>query len=97
MWLADGSGNSERNSVVVEITPRIRALHPAWNDESLGALVSTRVRVRIRGWLMLDQMHPESVGLNRATLWEVHPIIALAWQSPAGDWVALDSLAPRSR
>jgi hypothetical protein len=97
MWLAELSGNSERNSVVVEVTPRVRALHPAWNEETLGALVSTRVRVRIRGWLMLDQMHPESVGLNRATLWEVHPIMELAWQTSGGDWVTLDSLAPRRR
>jgi hypothetical protein len=97
MWLAERPGASERNSFVVEVTPRVRALHPAWNDESLSALVSTRVRVRIRGWLMLDQMHPESVGLNRATLWEVHPIMQLAWQTTDGAWVPLDSLAPRGR
>jgi len=94
MWLAAGPHDRERNSVVVEVTPRVRASHPAWNDEAFGALVRSRVEVRVRGWLMLDEMHPEEVGLNRATLWEVHPIMHLDWRSPGGDWVSLDSLSP---
>jgi hypothetical protein len=97
MWLAEGPRDRERRSVVVEVTPRVRALHPAWNDDALGALVSTRVRVRVRGWLMLDQMHSESVRLNRATLWEVHPIMQLAWRTDDGEWVALDDRSPAAR
>ena len=50
--------------------------------------------LRVGGWLMFDQMHPENVGRNRATLWEVHPVMRLEWQSPAGEWVSLDSLSP---
>jgi hypothetical protein len=97
MWLAEGPHDRERSSIVVEVTPRVRASHPTWTDDRLAALVSTHVRVRVRGWLMFDQMHPESVGLNRATLWEVHPILQLAWRSPAGDWVSLDSVSPNAR
>jgi hypothetical protein len=97
MWLAEEPRGRERHSVVVEVTPRVRAAHPAWNDEALAALVGTRVRVRVRGWLMLDQMHPESVKLNRATLWEVHPITQLAWKRADGDWVSLDSLSPAAQ
>jgi len=50
----------------------------------------------MRGWLMLDQMHPELVGRNRRTLWEVHPVMHLDWQTSAGPWVSLDSLAPET-
>ncbi|HEX8946148.1 MAG TPA: hypothetical protein VF785_23635, partial [Gemmatimonadaceae bacterium] len=53
-------------------------------------------RVRIRGWLMLDQMHPESVGHSRATLWEIHPIMHLDWRESRGRWISLDSLPPAS-
>jgi hypothetical protein len=34
----------------------------------------TTTEVRIRGWLMLDQEHPEQIGKTRGTLWEIHPI-----------------------
>ena len=43
---------------------------------------------------MLDQMHLENAGANRTTLWEVHPIMHLAWQRTDSIWVPLDSLTP---
>ena len=96
LWLAEHERGAEGQSIVVEITPRVRASHPEWSESRLAALVSTQARVRVRGWLMLDQMHPENVGRNRATLWEVHPIMQLDWRSSRGDWVPLDSLSPAS-
>ena len=94
LWLAEREHDVESNSIVVEVTPRIRVSHPKWDEERLAALVATQARVRIRGWLMLDQMHPENVGRNRATLWEVHPITHIDWRSSRGKWIPLDSLSP---
>jgi hypothetical protein len=78
----------------VEITPRVRATHPAWTEARLDTLVSSQARIRISGWLMLDQMHPERVGVNRVTLWEVHPIMHIDVQQ-SGRWVSIDSLPSR--
>lgn len=95
LWLAEHEHGEKRGSVVVEITPRVRVSHPNWDEERLIALAATQVRIRVRGWLMLDQMHPEDVGGNRATLWEVHPIMDIVWLSSGGQWVSLDSLSPQ--
>jgi len=94
IWLSESPGGTRAQSVVVEITPRVRANHPAWTEDRLAALRETQVRVRVSGWLMLDQMHAEKVGGNRATLWEVHPIMRVEWQRRDSTWVSLDSLSP---
>ena len=94
LWLSEHEHDVESNSIVVEITPRVRASHPEWEDDRLAALAATQAHIRIRGWLMLDQSHPENVGRNRATLWEVHPILQIAWRSSHGKWIPLDSLSP---
>jgi hypothetical protein len=78
------------------MTPRVRVHHVGWTEDGLRALQRSRSRVRVRGWLMLDQMHPELVGRNRRTLWEVHPVMHLDWQTSAGPWVSLDSLTPET-
>lgn len=94
LWLSRAPHQHEKESIVVEITPRVRVLHPGWTADRIEALVHSQARVRVRGWLMLDQMHPENVDRNRRTLWEVHPILHLAWRRADGHWVALDSLGP---
>lgn len=94
LWLSQGPGGTRRQGIVVELTPRVRASHPGWTDERLLALRESRARVRVRGWLMLDQMHPEKVERNRRTLWEVHPVMHLDWRAADGRWVPLDSLEP---
>ena len=91
LWFAEHANETRKHSIVVEITPRIRAKHPAWTEERLAALVALQAPVRVSGWLMLDQMHPERVGVNRVTLWEVHPIMQIDVQQ-AGRWIALDSM-----
>ena len=83
----------ERDAIVVEITPRVRALHPRWTLDRIAAIVRDQREVRVSGWLMLDQMHPELVGVNRATMWEVHRIMHLEVLEPGGAWVDLDDLA----
>jgi hypothetical protein len=96
LWLSEGPHESQRRSVVVELTPRVRVSHPGWTEDRLSAVEGMQTRVRISGWLMLDQMHPESVGRNRITLWEVHPILRVEWRSSRGEWISLDSLSPAS-
>lgn len=96
LWLSEHANDTQRNSIVVELTPRVRVSHPGWEEDKLAAMVNTQVHLRIRGWLMLDQMHPENVGRNRTTLWEVHPIMQLEWRSSRGKWISLDSLSPSS-
>jgi len=82
-----------RHTIVTELTPRIRARHPRWTLERLDSLQRSGARVRVSGWLMLDQMHPEHVGKNRITLWEVHPVMRIEWQNSSLAWVSLDSAA----
>ena len=94
LWLSQKPGESRDESVVIELTPRVRVHHPAWTRERLNALRASQVRLRISGWLMLDQMHPEEVERKRGTLWEVHPVMQLEWQRPDSTWISLDSLAP---
>ncbi len=94
MWLNETPGGKRRDAVVIELTPRVRVNHAGWTEDRLAALVELQVPVRVSGWLMLDQMHPENVRGNRVTLWEVHPIMNFEWQRPNGTWVSLDSAAP---
>lgn len=94
LWLTEHAHEDLSGAIVVELTPRVRVSHPGWTADRLAALVATQTRIRVRGWLMLDQMHPENVGRNRATLWEVHPVMQLDWRSSRGKWVSLDSLSP---
>ena len=94
LWLTEQPHQGKRESVVVEITPRVRVSHAGWSEGRLRALVATQARVRLRGWLLFDQMHPESMPWTRFTLWEVHPIMQIAWKDSAGTWIPLDSLSP---
>jgi len=94
IWLTESPHQGKRESIVIEITPRVRVSHSGWTDERLAALVETQARVRVRGWLMLDQMHPESMPWTRFTLWEVHPIMEIDWRTSRNTWVSLDSLSP---
>ena len=70
----------------------MRARHPAWDEARLAWLVHNQSPLRVSGWLMLDQMHPELVGRNRVTLWEIHPVLALEWKRDDGRWLPVDSL-----
>lgn len=93
MWLSEKPHQHDRQSIVIEITPRVRALHANWTEERFRDLLARQTRVRVSGWLLLDQMHPELVDINRNTLWEVHPIMRVEVQRPDSSWVSLDSLA----
>lgn len=80
LWLTAGPQQTRANSIVAEVTPRVRANHPGWTMTKLRDLAREGIEVRVSGWLMLDQEHPEQLkksgkrNKTRATLWEIHPI-----------------------
>jgi hypothetical protein len=102
MWLVPAAGNKQARSMVVELSPRLLEAHPnwpalarkAWRDGTL---------VRIRGWRMWDQEHPEQLHnrtdkhgklhhATRATLWEIHPIHEIDVQDAQDKWVPIESV-----
>ena len=89
LWLGSTPADARANSVVVELTPRIREKHPSWSLARLRKLVHDHTEVRVSGWLMLDPEHPDQVGKTRATVWEIHPIQQIEIRSGDG-WIALD-------
>ncbi|TMC53257.1 MAG: hypothetical protein E6J26_08845 [Chloroflexi bacterium] len=89
VWLVKTAGADRAGSIVVEVTPRIRAKHSAWTTDVLGKVVRAQQRVRISGWTMLDPEHPDQVDNTRGTIWEIHPIMQIEVQQQ-GRWVGLD-------
>jgi hypothetical protein len=91
-WHIPLVGQAERgepDAIVVETTPRIRALHPQWTTAALAPYKASQTPVRISGWLMFDPDHPGHLGKYRTTLWEIHPITKIE-VSTNGQWVDLD-------
>lgn len=87
MWLVVHSSDGKSQSMVVEVTPRIRDMRPGWTDSALAGLVGQHVR--ISGWTLLDQEHPEQIDKTRHTLWEIHPILHIEVDQNGG-WVSID-------
>jgi hypothetical protein len=77
LWLSATPGKDRRASIVVETTPVIRAQHPEWTITAARRLVRDSAIVRVSGWLLLDQEHPEQLRKTRGTLWEIHPVMQI--------------------
>jgi hypothetical protein len=77
MALVGEVGGAEKDSVVIEFTPRFLKSHPHWNTSVLAKYRNTDIPVRITGWLMLDPDHRNHLNKYRFTLWEIHPITKL--------------------
>jgi hypothetical protein len=77
LWLAATPGKDRRRSIVVETTPAIRAQHADWSINDIHRLVRDSTLVRVSGWLLFDQEHPEQLGKTRGTLWEIHPVMKI--------------------
>ncbi|MFL6230012.1 MAG: hypothetical protein ACJ741_14670 [Pyrinomonadaceae bacterium] len=92
VWLTPQAEDDRSKSIVVEMTPPVRAGHAQWRTDVLGQIVRKDLRVRVSGWLMLDPEHPDQVGKTRATIWEIHPVMQLEVQQN-GKWVALDNFS----
>lgn len=72
-------------SVVVEVTPRLRAIMAASGTDWSTTTLRTQIRhkwVKVRGWMTFDSQHANAAentnpgGANnwRATAWEIHPV-----------------------
>ncbi|HNP21782.1 MAG TPA: hypothetical protein PKM63_22290 [Panacibacter sp.] len=79
--IALSAGETDKKKVmVVEITPRFKALHPEWRTNKILALKGKKVT--ITGWMFFDEKHwqnsknsnPRGTNLYRATAWEIHPV-----------------------
>ncbi len=93
LWLAASPDDARDNAMVVEISPRELPSHPNWTETNVKALIDGRKRVRISGWFMWDQEHPEQIQKTRHTLYEIHPIHRIEFET-GGGWVSLDNSVP---
>ncbi len=70
-------------TVVIEITPYSRKLHPEYTFQYIQSIIGKKVK--ITGWLMYDfehtnvsqQFNPEAKKIYRKTVWEIHPITSI--------------------
>ncbi len=74
IWIADAPTDDKGSAVIVEMTPRWKSVHPEWQLRELDRLARDRAMVRVTGWLLWDEEHPDEVGKSRGTQWEVHPV-----------------------
>lgn len=79
-------------SVIVSVTPRIRASHKWTLDLLRSRIISDHYLMRVSGWLLFNPEHPQDVGKTRATLWEIHPVIQIEVFNN-GRWITLDKFA----
>jgi hypothetical protein len=82
------SGFNKKESIVVEVTPRVRELMRRkgldWSTDSLRSKFLYHV-IKVKGWLFFDAEHiREAENTNpggrknwRATCWEVHPVTSI--------------------
>ena len=80
LWLvrteAEAHAGDKTHAVVIEITPRVRALgQQTWDIHQIAAWARTGQKMTVSGWLLLDPDHPDQVGKSRGTIWEVHPVM----------------------
>lgn len=85
MYLTKSPGREIKDAIIVETTPRVRPLH-TWDKDNLDQYVNSDTEVRISGWLMYDWEHENVIGIQRTTVWEVHPITRIEILSD-GQWV----------
>ncbi len=77
--------------VLAAITPRVRSSHK-WTLDALRTVSYQKLQVRVGGWLLFDPSRPGDVGINRATLWEIHPVMQIeVFQD--GHWIPLDKFS----
>lgn len=77
LWIVQEKNEPRSSSVIAEVTPRIKATKPSWTIENFVKLSNKRTKVKVTGWLMWDEEHPEEVGKSRGSQWEIHPMTKL--------------------
>lgn len=88
LWLVNIIGDSKSEAIVAQMTPRVRERHPQWTLENLTHLAQERFLIRVYGWLMFEEDEQAQLGISRATLWEIHPIIQIQFREN-GVWKTL--------
>ncbi len=74
IWIGATPTADKQHSVVVEMTPRWKRIHPEWRLRYLERLALDHPQVRVSGWLLWDEEHASEVGRSRGSQWEVHPV-----------------------
>ena len=87
-WITTDRRVNKREGIIAEVTPRWLAKNPGWTVENLDKLAMKRSHVRITGWLMWDEEHPDEVGKSRGSQWEIHPITKFEIER-GGQWVEI--------
>lgn len=90
VWMVDDPNKDRDQSVVVEVSPRVRSYHNEWTLKRIQDAASRHDKVRISGWLLMDPEHPDQIGKTRGTIWEIHPIMQIETMS-GGSWRPLDN------
>jgi len=89
IWLRETQTSLRSTAIVIEATPPVRSKHSDWTLDKLAQIATSKQRVRISGWLLLDPEHPDQVGKTRGTIWEIHPIMKIEVQS-GNSWQPLN-------
>ncbi len=79
-------------AIIAMVTPRVRFDHQWTIDLIHAVIMGDHIPVRMYGWLYFDPQHPDEVGVTRATLWEIHPVMQIE-VSQNGRWLPLDKFA----
>lgn len=87
LWIGAGAGDALDTTLVVVVTPPVQASRPGWTDYTMRRLVGQVVRVS--GYLVYDQEPPQFTVDQRATAWELQPVMHLEtlYQN---QWINLD-------
>ena len=74
IWISDAPTSDKASGMIVEVTPRWKSVRPQWQLRTFEKLSNDHAKVRVTGWLMWDEEHPDEVGKSRGTQWEIHPV-----------------------
>ncbi|MGH2505364.1 MAG: hypothetical protein ACRDID_22870 [Ktedonobacterales bacterium] len=87
LWIGAGAGDALDTTLLVVVTPRVQVSRPGWTDYTMRRLVGQVVRVS--GYLVYDQEPPQFTVDQRATAWELQPVMHLEtlYQN---QWINLD-------
>ena len=94
IWIAAGPEAQKRDAMIVEMTPFWKERFPEWRLRYLESLARRHSKVRVSGWILWDEEHPDEVGKSRLTQWEIHPVTDFevfnngSWQRLTGGGVA---------
>lgn len=91
LYFTKNPRDERSQALLAEVTPRMR-MQREWTMEAVHSLlIDDHMRVRLSGWLYFDPEHPGDVGLTRATLWEINPVMQIQVLDKAR-WVPLEGM-----